>query len=104
MVALRGHPFSMYVKFSGKLTFLTPTPPPPPTPSDIQTYVCVSGGKEISVSKNFAYVLNKFIISWIIFEVPKRSKIFFYHTVGYMHKVLNKNARLAYFSLMLNLL
>ena len=98
MVALRGHPFSMYVKFSGKLTFLTPPP------SDIQKYVCVSGGKEISVSKNFAYVLNKFIISWIIFEVPKRSKIFFYHTVGYMHKVLNKNARLAYFSLMLNLL
>ena len=33
----RGHPFSTYAKFTEKLTFIPP---------DIQTSVCVSGGKK----------------------------------------------------------
>ena len=42
--------FNTLVKFSGKLTFLPP---------DMQMYVCVTGGKNVSSSKNIANALNK---------------------------------------------
>ena len=38
---------SAYAKFSEKLTFL---------PSDTHTYVRISGGKNVSFSKKFAYL------------------------------------------------
>ena len=47
------HSFSTYAKFSEKLTFLSP---------DSHTYVCGSGGKNVSFSENFAYVLNKWFL------------------------------------------
>ena len=41
---LRGHPLSMYAKFSEKLTFLTPC--------------AYQGVRNVGFSENFAYVLN----------------------------------------------
>ena len=43
------HPLITYAKLSEKLTFLI---------RDMHTYVCVSGGRNISFSENFADVLN----------------------------------------------
>ena len=57
---VRGHPFSTYAKFSEKLAFLSP---------DTQMYVCVSGGRNVSFSKNFAYVLNRWPLKQIHFLV-----------------------------------
>ena len=48
-ITVRGHPFSTYAKFSGKLTFLNP----------IRTRTCAyQGVRNVSFPENFAYVLN----------------------------------------------
>ena len=52
--ALRGYPLSMYAKFSKKLSFLTPW------------YVCVSGGRNVSFSENFAYIINGWPLSYLV--------------------------------------
>ena len=44
------HSFSGYAKFSEKLTFLPP---------ETHMYLCVSGGKKVSFSENFTYVLKE---------------------------------------------
>ena len=49
-VLLRDHSFSTYAKFSEKLIFLTP----------IHTRTCAYQGiRNVSLSENFAYVLNE---------------------------------------------
>ena len=49
-IEIRGHPLSMYAKFSEKLTFLTPL-------TRLRT-CAYQGVRNVSFSENFAYVLS----------------------------------------------
>ena len=67
LIFLRDHPFSTYAKFPEKLIFL---PLIRTHACTCQEYVCVSGGKNVSFSENFAYLLN----GWSIIDIVKPTK------------------------------
>ena len=48
--AIRGHSVNTYATFSENPAFLTPV---------THTYMYASGGKNVSFSENFTYVLNE---------------------------------------------
>ena len=67
---VRNHSCSMFARFSKKLIFLTLWYAHVPL-IRTHTYMCVSGGKNVSFSENFAYVPNEWSWGWLNLDLER---------------------------------